>query len=188
MDITEALILLAHETPRKSTPASGQRLPHWTARIQIRIIVAEKALLENICSMRPSSMNPFQSALVYASSLLFFLFNYLLDALGLYQLSHQRSPYTDQQQWVALKKNYLRGCSRSLPTEAPGKHTHTHTHAHTHTHTHTHTDRWLRWSRIRLQCRRPRFHPWVGARSPGEGNGHSLQYSGLENPMDRGAW
>ena len=24
-------------------------------------------------------------------------------------------------------------------------------------------------------------------RSPGEGNGNSLQYSGLENPMDRGA-
>ena len=25
-------------------------------------------------------------------------------------------------------------------------------------------------------------------RSPGEGNGNLLQYSGLENPMDRGAW
>ena len=25
-------------------------------------------------------------------------------------------------------------------------------------------------------------------RSPGEGNGHSLQYSCLENPIDRGAW
>ena len=25
-------------------------------------------------------------------------------------------------------------------------------------------------------------------RSPGEGNGSSLQYSGLENPMDRGVW
>ena len=25
-------------------------------------------------------------------------------------------------------------------------------------------------------------------RSPGEGNGHLLQYSCLENPMDRGAW
>ena len=84
-------------------------------------------------------MNPFQSALVYASSLFFFLFNYLLDALGLYQLSHQRSPYTDQQQWVALKKNYLRGCSRSLPTEAPGKHTHTHARTHTHTHARTRT-------------------------------------------------
>ena len=28
---------------------------------------------------------------------------------------------------------------------------------------------------------------WSG-RSPGEGNGNPLQYSGLENPMDRGAW
>ena len=29
--------------------------------------------------------------------------------------------------------------------------------------------------------------PGLG-RSPGEGNGHSLQYSFLENPMDGGAW
>ena len=28
----------------------------------------------------------------------------------------------------------------------------------------------------------------VLGRSPGEGNGNSLQYSCLENPMDRGAW
>ena len=28
--------------------------------------------------------------------------------------------------------------------------------------------------------------PGLG-RSPGEGNGYSLQYPGLENPMDRGA-
>ena len=26
------------------------------------------------------------------------------------------------------------------------------------------------------------------ARSPGEGNGNTVQYSGLENPMDRGTW
>ena len=25
-------------------------------------------------------------------------------------------------------------------------------------------------------------------RSPGEGHGNPVQYSGLENPMDRGAW
>ena len=25
-------------------------------------------------------------------------------------------------------------------------------------------------------------------RSPGEGKGYPVQYSGLENPMDRGAW
>ena len=29
--------------------------------------------------------------------------------------------------------------------------------------------------------------PWSG-RSPGEGNGNPLQYSCLENPMDREAW
>ena len=29
--------------------------------------------------------------------------------------------------------------------------------------------------------------PGLG-RSPGEGHGNPLQYSGLENPMDRGAW
>ena len=29
--------------------------------------------------------------------------------------------------------------------------------------------------------------PGMG-RSPGEGNGNPLQYSSLENPMDRGAW
>ena len=29
--------------------------------------------------------------------------------------------------------------------------------------------------------------PGLG-RSPGEGNGNSLQYSCLDNPMDRGAW
>ena len=29
--------------------------------------------------------------------------------------------------------------------------------------------------------------PGLG-RSPGDGNGNLLQYSGLENPMDSGAW
>ena len=29
--------------------------------------------------------------------------------------------------------------------------------------------------------------PGLG-RSPGEGNSNPLQYSGLENPLDRGAW
>ena len=38
-----------------------------------------------------------------------------------------------------------------------------------------------------LQCRNCSFDPWV-RRSPGEGNGNTLQYSCLENPMDRGAW
>ena len=33
----------------------------------------------------------------------------------------------------------------------------------------------------------PSLTPGSG-RSPGEGNGNLLQYSCLENPMDRGAW
>ena len=33
----------------------------------------------------------------------------------------------------------------------------------------------------------PGSTPGLG-RSPGEGNGHPLQYSCLENSMDRGAW
>ena len=33
----------------------------------------------------------------------------------------------------------------------------------------------------------PGLIPGLG-RSPGEGKGYPLQYSGLENPMDRGAW
>ena len=37
------------------------------------------------------------------------------------------------------------------------------------------------------QCRRCRSIPGLG-RSPGEGNDNPLQYSCLENPMDRGAW
>ena len=40
------------------------------------------------------------------------------------------------------------------------------------------------------QCRRHKrcgFDPWLG-RSPGGGHGNPLQYSCLENPMDREAW
>ena len=40
---------------------------------------------------------------------------------------------------------------------------------------------WLRWRRIRLQCRRHRFDPWVG-KIPGGGHGHRLQYSCMKNP------
>ena len=37
--------------------------------------------------------------------------------------------------------------------------------------------------------RRRGFDPWVVlGRSPGGGHGYPLQYSCLENPMDRGAW
>ena len=46
---------------------------------------------------------------------------------------------------------------------------------------------WLRWSRVRLQRRRPGFDPGSG-RPPGGGHGNPLQYSCLENPMGRGAW
>ena len=46
---------------------------------------------------------------------------------------------------------------------------------------------WLRWYRIWLQCRRPRFNPWVG-KIAWRRNGNPLQYSWLESSMDRGAW
>ena len=37
------------------------------------------------------------------------------------------------------------------------------------------------------RCKRRGFHPWVG-RSHGEGQGNPLQYSCLENPLNRGTW
>ena len=40
---------------------------------------------------------------------------------------------------------------------------------------------------ICLQCGRPGFDPWVG-KIPWRRKGNPLQYSCLENPMDRGAW
>ena len=36
-------------------------------------------------------------------------------------------------------------------------------------------------------CKRRAFSPWVG-KLPWRRNGSPLQYSCLENPMDRGAW
>ena len=50
--------------------------------------------------------------------------------------------------------------------------------------------RWRRGKESACQCRKQKnlgFDPWVG-RYPGRGNGNSLQYSCLGNPMDRGAW
>ncbi|CAN0513986.1 unnamed protein product [Rangifer tarandus platyrhynchus] len=50
--------------------------------------------------------------------------------------------------------------------------------------------RWLSGKESACQCRRGRQETWLdswGARS-GKGNGNPLQYSCLENPMDRGAW
>ena len=46
--------------------------------------------------------------------------------------------------------------------------------------------RWLRWLSICLQCWRLVFYPWVG-KIPWRRE-WQLQYSCLENPMDRGAW
>ena len=47
--------------------------------------------------------------------------------------------------------------------------------------------RWLGDKASTWRCRRYGFNSWIG-RSPGEGNGKSLQYSCLGNPMDRGTW
>ena len=41
--------------------------------------------------------------------------------------------------------------------------------------------------RLHVQFRKPRSMPG-SRRSPGEGNGNSLQYSCQGNPTDRGAW
>ena len=60
-------------------------------------------------------------------------------------------------------------------------------------HTHTHTYGFLRWY-YRQRTRLPMQKTWDmglipgSRRSPGEGNGNLLQYSWLENPMDRAAW
>ena len=40
---------------------------------------------------------------------------------------------------------------------------------------------------LRANAGDPGLIPGLG-RSPGKGNGNPLQYSCLENPMDRGAW
>ena len=43
---------------------------------------------------------------------------------------------------------------------------------------------------LACQCRRHKRHGFDpgSRRSPGEGNGNPLQYSCLENAMDRGTW
>jgi len=48
--------------------------------------------------------------------------------------------------------------------------------------------RWLSGKESAWQCRRCSFGLWWGERSSGEENGNQLQYSCLENSMDRGAW
>ena len=74
------------------------------------------------------------------------------------------------------------------------------THARTHTHTHTHTlPRWNNGKESTcVQARTHAINPPASSgdaglipgsgRSPGEGNGNPLQYSCLENAMERGAW
>ena len=46
---------------------------------------------------------------------------------------------------------------------------------------------WLSYKESACNAGDPGWIPGSG-RSPGEGNGYPLQYSCLENPMDRGAW
>ena len=50
--------------------------------------------------------------------------------------------------------------------------------------------RWLRGKESACQCRRPGDAGSIpeSGRFPGEGNGNQLQYSCLENPIDRGTW
>ena len=47
--------------------------------------------------------------------------------------------------------------------------------------------RWLNSEESTCQAGDVGSIPGLG-RSPGEGNGNPLQYSCLENPMDKGAW
>ena len=81
-------------------------------------------------------------------------------------------------------------------------HTHTHTHTHTgfpsglagkevctHTHTHTHTGFPCGLAGKESACSTGDLVSIPGlGRSPGEGKGYSLQYSGLENSMDYSPW
>ena len=46
---------------------------------------------------------------------------------------------------------------------------------------------WLSWLRIHLQWRKLGSIPRLG-RSPGDGKGYPLQYSGLENSVDCSPW
>ena len=72
---------------------------------------------------------------------------------------------------------------------------HTHTHTHTHTHVCLCIYKWVFQVDLVLKnlsvnvgdVKEAGLIPELG-RSPGEGNGNPLQYSCLENPMDRGTW
>ena len=69
----------------------------------------------------------------------------------------------------------------------------THKHTHTHIHTHTYLSIYLGFpggsDGKESACNAGDLGSVPGSeRSPGEGNGNPLQYSCLENSMDRGAW
>ena len=66
----------------------------------------------------------------------------------------------------------------------------THTHTHTHIYIYIYSPGGTSGKKPAYQCRRCkrcRFNPWF-EKILAEGHGHPLQYSCLENPMDRGAW
>ena len=56
-----------------------------------------------------------------------------------------------------------------------------------HSSRHVGLPRWLSGKESTCQCRRCGFDPWV-RKTPGVGNGNPLQYSCLENSMDRRPW
>ena len=63
------------------------------------------------------------------------------------------------------------------------------THTHTHTYTHTYMGFPGGSDATESACNAGGLGSLSGSeRSPGEGNGNPLQYSCLENSMDRGAW
>ena len=59
--------------------------------------------------------------------------------------------------------------------------------AHSGTHWHLINTIWMVIKNLPANAGDVSLIPWLG-RSPGEGNDHPLQYSCLENPVDRGAW
>ena len=104
--------------------------------------------------------------------------------------------------WRAI----VHGMAKSQTQLSMHTNPYTHTHTHTRTHTHTHKHRVKGAGRLAgfeiheilallvaqsvknlPAVQETGFDPWV-AKIPWRGNGNPLQYSCLENPMDRGAW
>ena len=104
----------------------------------------------------------------------------------LYHLSHWGSPFCREQKMCASQR-CTHICIYNVYIHTYTSFTHTHTHG-LHPHgLHTRISPVAQQWRICLQCNRSGFDPWWG-RSPGGGHGNPLQYSCLENPIDRGAW